>query len=358
MTAEQKAQLEAKYKIIADLQQRINALEAQKGIQTLQTSQPQSAQPNSAVFTNTGTTPQDNYFSWQYEVNQRKAQEKAQQDSTPKESYLSAQWEINQRKAQEQAEQQPTQPQESYWSAQYARQQQAQDYPDYPKTGIPPIDRKIAQKIPLSALDISDVKRITGLDLQKYSADLNVKKTDLTQGIRKMNSAFSAIESTLDLMNETEKSAGRINTINRGLHNTFGGLVPLTDENQYYRGRDIANTRKIANALSDGKTTDQDKQDAKDIYQTNLRGSEAQLHTLNSAYKDIVLALDEGLRNIKNAGGKITKEQYNAREKAYNVFDYLRAVEKGNDKFSYDKLKELTKDYREAYEMLLGYGDI
>ena len=87
---------------LAQIEAEIAELEAQKGIQTSQDSQPQSApqpaQPNSVVFTN-GATPQDNYFSWQYEVNQRKAQEKAQQDSTPKESYLSAQWEINQRKA-------------------------------------------------------------------------------------------------------------------------------------------------------------------------------------------------------------------------------------------------------------------
>ena len=51
-TTEQKAQLEAKYKIIADLQQRINALEAQKGIQTSQPqaqSQTQQSRQNTKV---------------------------------------------------------------------------------------------------------------------------------------------------------------------------------------------------------------------------------------------------------------------------------------------------------------------
>ena len=54
---------------LAQIEAEIAELEAQKGIQTSQDSQPQSApqpaQPNSVVFTN-GATPQDNYFSWQY----------------------------------------------------------------------------------------------------------------------------------------------------------------------------------------------------------------------------------------------------------------------------------------------------
>ena len=55
-------QLEAQ---LAQVNKEIAELEAQKGIKTSQTSQPQPAQPNSVVFTN-GATPQDNYFSCQY----------------------------------------------------------------------------------------------------------------------------------------------------------------------------------------------------------------------------------------------------------------------------------------------------
>ena len=364
---------------LAQIEAEIAELEAQKGIQTSQDSQPQSApqpaQPNSVVFTN-GATPQDNYFSWQYEVNQRKAQEKAQQDSTPKESYLSAQWEINQRKAQEQAqqsaqpkesylkaqweinqrkaqaqaEQQPTQPQESYWSAQYARQQQAQDYPDYPKTGIPLIDRKIAQKIPLSALDIADVKRITGLDLHKYSADLNVKKVDATKAIFALQDTFKALDSNFDLMRATEKSAGSWNGIDRWLHRKTFGWTDLNDDNAMYQTKDDINVQHIAQAFAGGgKVTDQDKRYAREYYSTGLRSARNQVYSQVAVSKELLRELDKAIRINIDAGRKLPNEVWNAREKAMALESYV--TDKANtDKFSYKEYNKLFNEFKTALQ--------
>lgn len=214
MTAEQKAQLEAKYKIIADLQQRINALEAQKGIQT---SQPQSAQPNSAVFTNTGTTPQGNYLSAQYAINQRNAQAQApqvKQDSSTQGNYLSRQWEINQAKEQQNA--QNTQKREllkDFYDT--INNPQNANKRDVPLTGYPRIDYKLIKGIQLNTQDIHLLRQAGHNDtyINKVQGDINVRKTNintLTKEMTELSELYRASEVVLSMLREESHLDGAI----------------------------------------------------------------------------------------------------------------------------------------------------
>ena len=202
MTAEQKAYLENQDKIIADLRRQLNE---RKGIQT---SQP-SAQPNSAVTT-TGTTPQDNY--------------------------LSGQWEINQKKAQQQP--QPTQPQESYWSAQYARQQQ-QEQSEIPHvTGYPKIDAKIANGTPLTYKEIAGLKYL-GFDINKLNADLNVRKTSINKDIEELKEISNALRASEIVLSMLNDESGKANDFGRMVNRWSKGFYPLNDnERQWVNAAD------------------------------------------------------------------------------------------------------------------------
>ena len=215
MTAEQKAQLEAKYKIIADLQQRINALEAQKGIQT---SQPQSAQQNSAVFTNTGTTPQGNYLSAQYDINQRNAQAQApqvKQDSSTQGNYLSRQWEINQ--AKEQQNTQKAQKREVLLKDFYdtIHNPQNANKRDVALTGYPRIDYKLIKGIQLNTQDIHLLRKAGHNDtyINKVQGDINVRKTNintLTKEMTELSELYRASEVVLSMLREESHLDGAI----------------------------------------------------------------------------------------------------------------------------------------------------
>ena len=233
MTAEQKAQLEAKYKIIADLQQRINALEAQKGIKTSQTSQPQSAQPNLEV--STGTTPQGNYLSAQYAINQRNAQAQApqvKQDSSTQGNYLSRQWEINQAKEQQNT---PTQNEQS------KREVLLKDFYDTinnPKnaqkrdvalTGYPRIDYKLIKGIQLNTQDIHLLRQAGHNDsyINKVQGDINVRKTNintLTKEMTELSELYRASEVVLSMLREESHLDGAIDrfaqNVSRGIWET------------------------------------------------------------------------------------------------------------------------------------------
>ncbi|MDY2584082.1 hypothetical protein [Helicobacter sp.] len=227
MTVEQNAQLEAKYKIIADLQQRINVLQAQKGIQT---SQPQSEQPNSAV-TNTGTTPQDNYLSWQYDTNQRNAQ--AQQDSAPQGNYLSGQWEIHQKKAQQQP--QPTQNKQStrefllkdFYDTIYNTQNANKR--DVVLTGYPRIDYKLIKGIQLNTQDIHLLRKAGHNDsyINKIQGDINVRKTNintLAKEMTELSELYRASEVVLSMLREESNLDGAMDrfaqNVSRGIWET------------------------------------------------------------------------------------------------------------------------------------------
>lgn len=228
MTAEQKAKLEAKYKIIADLQQRINALEAQKGIQT---SQPQSAQQNSAVFTNTGTTPQGNYLSAQYAINQRNAQAQApqvKQDSSTQGNYLSRQWEINQAKEQQNA--QNTQKREflkDFYDT--IHNPQNANKRDVALTGYPRIDYKLIKGIQLNTQDIHLLRKAGHNDtyINKVQGDINVRKTNintLTKEMTELSELYRASEVVLSMLREESHLDGAIDrfaqSFSRGIWET------------------------------------------------------------------------------------------------------------------------------------------
>ena len=199
MTAEQKAQLEAKYKIIADLQQRINALEAQKGIQT---SQPQSAQQNSAVFTNTGTTPQGNYLSRQWEINQAKEQQntqKAQKREFLKDFY------------------------DTIHNPQNANKR------DVALTGYPRIDYKLIKGIQLNTQDIHLLRQAGHNDsyINKVQGDINVRKTNintLTKEMTELSELYRASEVVLSMLREESHLDGAIDrfaqSFSRGIWET------------------------------------------------------------------------------------------------------------------------------------------
>ena len=233
MTAEQKAQLEAKYKIIADLQQRINALEAQKGIQT---SQPQSAQPNLEV--STGTTPQGNYLSAQYAINQRNAQAQApqvKQDSSTQGNYLSRQWEIKNTP-------QPTQEPQNTQNTQKAQKReflkdfydtinnpQNANKRDVALTGYPRIDYKLIKGVQLNTEDIHLLRQAGHNDsyINKVQGDINVRKTNintLTKEMTELSELYRASEVVLSMLREESHLDGAIDrfaqSFSRGIWET------------------------------------------------------------------------------------------------------------------------------------------
>lgn len=205
MTAEQKAQLEAKYKIIADLQQRINALEAQKGIKTSQTSQPQSAQPNLEV--STGTTPQGNYLSRQWEINQAKEQQntqKAQNEQSKREVLLKDFYDTinNPKNAQKR---------------------------EVALTGYPRIDFKLIKGIQLNTQDIHLLRKAGHNDsyINKVQGDINVRKTNintLTKEMTELSELYRASEVVLSMLREESHLDGAIDrfaqSFSRGIWET------------------------------------------------------------------------------------------------------------------------------------------
>lgn len=209
MTAEQKAQLEAKYKIIADLQQRINALEAQKGIQT---SQPQSAQQN------TSTQPQENYLSAQYAINQRNAQApQVKQDSSTQGNYLSRQWKINQAKEQQNTPTQNEQSKREFLKDFYdtIHNPQNANKRDVALTGYPRIDYKLIKGIQLNTQDIHLLRQAGHNDsyINKVQGDINVRKTNintLTKEMTELSELYRASEVVLSMLREESHLDGAI----------------------------------------------------------------------------------------------------------------------------------------------------
>lgn len=200
---------------LAQVEAEIAKLEAQKGIKTSQTSQPQSAQPNLEV--STGTTPQGNYLSAQYAINQRNAQAQApqvKQDSSTQGNYLSRQWEINQ--AKEQQNTQKAQKREflkDFYDT-INNPQNAQKR-DVALTGYPRIDYKLIKGIQLNTQDIHLLRQAGHNDtyINKVQGDINVRKTNintLTKEMTELSELYRASEVVLSMLREESHLDGAI----------------------------------------------------------------------------------------------------------------------------------------------------
>ena len=199
-------------------------------------------------------------------------------------------------------------------------------------------------------MDIADVKRITGLDLHKYSADLNVKKVDATKAIFALQDTFKALDSNFDLMRATEKSAGSWNGIDRWLHRKTFGWTDLNDDNAMYQTKDDINVQHIAQAFAGGgKVTDQDKRYAREYYRTGLRSARNQVYSQVAVSKELLRELDKAIRINIDAGRKLPNEVWNAREKAMALESYV--TDKANtDKFSYKEYNKLFNEFKTALQ--------
>lgn len=215
---------------------------------------------------------------------------------------------------------------------------------------------KIASATPLNEVDYLSLQAM-GLNPNglgslnaNINGDMRVRKVDYSKGIQKANSALAAIDSTLSLMQDTEKNAGLLNGLDRFAHNKTLGLWGLNDHNARYRARDLANTRNIAQAEAGGKATNQDKEDAKTIYSTQARAPKTQVHTLSGALENTLYALDEGIRNIQDAGGEVPTSLILARQKAKAIDNYLKQIQAGKKSFSYKGLNNLITEFKKVVD--------
>lgn len=203
---------------LAQVEAEIAKLEAQKGIKTSQTSQPQSAQPNLEV--STGTTPQGNYLSAQYAINQRNAQAQApqeKQDSSTQGNYLSRQWEINQAKEQQNTPTQNEQSKREFLKDFYdtIHNPQNANKRDVALTGYPRIDFKLIKGIQLNTQDIHLLRQAGHNDtyINKVQGDINVRKTNintLTKEMTELSELYRASEVVLSMLREESHLDGAI----------------------------------------------------------------------------------------------------------------------------------------------------
>ena len=194
---------------LAEVEAEIAKLEAQKGIKTSQTSQPQSAQSNLEV--STGTTPQGNYLSAQYAISQRNAQ--APQEKQEQVNYLSRQWEIK------------NTPQ----TTQEAQNTQNAQKREVALTGYPRIDYKLIKGIQLNTQDIHLLRQAGHNDtyINKVQGDINVRKTNmntLTKEMTELSELYRASEVVLSMLREESNLDGAIDrfaqNVSRGIWET------------------------------------------------------------------------------------------------------------------------------------------
>lgn len=167
----------------------------------------------------------------------------------------------------------------------------------------------------------------------------------------KINDSLKSLDSTFSLMLDTEKNADFLNAAARIAHNYTAGFTPLTGDLARYNARDLDNTKAIAQAQAAGKATNQDKQDAKEIYSTRFRSPQEQVNTLSGAVESTIYTLDESIRNA-NAYGNVPDKVYQAREKAINVRDYLFDLQRKKRKVDYNKLNRMITEYKAVLEDL------
>lgn len=290
-------QLEAQ---LAQVNKEIAELEAQKGIKTSQTSQPQPAQPNSVVFTN-GATPQDNYLSWQYEVNQRKQNAQAQGAQNPSNNKTMTRLE---------------------W-----------------------IQHKLENGMPLDLMEQWALKK-AGIDPSKLSADLNVKKTEITKNHETLGNLQRAMASSHNLILKAKDQAGFWKSVDRWLHRKTKGYTDLSDGNDQYMTKDYGNTTNIAAIIKDGgRTSDESLRIAQEMYGTMASSPEMVAGKLSGALYGMLNRMNAEFLKLQSKGQKIPQNYKNYFQAYEYLYDYLDKNSRKIDYDAYGKALEYLTDY-------------